>query len=94
MGGSTGSGKSMLLDSIINSLILKNGPDRVRFIFVDPKRWGLVQYNEIPHLLTPVITDAKKVIIALKWCIKEMERRFDVLQPYYESGEDCLNVSS
>lgn len=89
IGGSTGSGKSMLLDSIINSLILKHGSERLRFIFVDPKRWGLVQYNEIPHLLTPVITDAKKVIIALKWCIKEMERRLDIFQEYL-----CQNISS
>ncbi len=89
IGGATGSGKTVLLYSIINSLMLKHSPDEVRFIFADPKRWSLVQYNGIPHLLTPVITDAKRVILALKHCIKEMERRLDI---FLENR--ILNISS
>jgi len=78
--GTTGSGKSVTLHAIITSLLFRNSPEQLRFIMVDPKRVELTVYNEIPHLLTPVITDAKKVLMALKWAIKEMERRYDVLQ--------------
>ncbi len=78
--GTTGSGKSVAIHNVIISLLFRNSPDQLRFILVDPKRVELTLYNGIPHLLTPVITDAKKVIIALKWAIKEMERRLDVLQ--------------
>lgn len=87
--GETGSGKSMLLNSLICSLMVKHTTDELRFIFVDPKRWGLVQYENIHHLLTPVITDTKKVLMALKWCIKEMERRLDIFQQY-----ECQNISA
>ncbi len=78
--GTTGSGKSVAIHNLIISLLFRNSPDQLRFILVDPKRVELTLYNGIPHLLTPVITDAKKVIIALKWAIKEMDRRLDVLQ--------------
>lgn len=78
--GTTGSGKSVTIHSIITSLLYRNGPDDMKFIMVDPKRVELTLYNNIPHLLTPVITDAKKAILALKWAAKEMERRYDVLQ--------------
>jgi len=78
--GTTGSGKSVTLHAMINSLLFRNSPEQLRFIMVDPKRVELTLYNEIPHLLTPVITDAKKVLMALKWATKEMERRYDVLQ--------------
>lgn len=78
--GTTGSGKSVAIHNLIISLLFRNSPDQLRFILVDPKRVELTLYNGIPHLLTPVITDAKKVIIALKWSIKEMERRLDLLQ--------------
>lgn len=77
--GTTGSGKSVAIHNVIISLLFRNSPDQLRFIMVDPKRIELTLYNGIPHLLTPVITDAKKVIIALKWCIKEMDRRLDIL---------------
>ncbi len=80
--GTTGSGKSVMIHSIINSILYKNGPERVRFIMVDPKRVELTLYNKIPHLLTPVITDAKKCILSLKWAAKEMERRYDILQEH------------
>lgn len=78
--GATGSGKSVTIHAIINSLLFRNSPDNLKFIMVDPKRVELTLYNKIPHLLTPVITDAKKAILALKWAAKEMDRRYDVLQ--------------
>jgi S-DNA-T family DNA segregation ATPase FtsK/SpoIIIE len=77
--GTTGSGKSVAIHNVVISLLFRNSPDQLRFIMVDPKRIELTLYNGIPHLLTPVITDAKKVIVALRWSIKEMERRLDVL---------------
>lgn len=80
--GTTGSGKSVTIHTIIASLIYRNGPEDLRFIFVDPKRVELTLYNNIPHLLTPVITDAKKTILSLKWAAKEMERRYDILQEH------------
>lgn len=77
--GSTGSGKSVALNSLIVSLLYSNGPDDLKFILVDPKRVEFPIYNGVPHLLTPVITDVKKTINSLKWAIGEMERRFDLL---------------
>ncbi len=78
--GTTGSGKSVTIHTIITSLLYRNGPEELKFIFVDPKRVELTLYKNIPHLLTPVITDAKKCILALKWAAKEMERRYDILE--------------
>ncbi len=78
--GTTGSGKSVTIHSIITSLLYKHGPDELRFIFVDPKRVELTLYNGIPHLLTPVITESKKAILALKWAATEMNRRYDILE--------------
>lgn len=78
--GTTGAGKSVMMNNLIVSLLYRNSPEQLRFIMVDPKRVELTFYDGIPHLLTPVITDAKKTILALKWAIKEMERRYDVLQ--------------
>ena len=78
--GATGSGKSVTIHAIINSLLFRNSPENLKFIMIDPKRVELTQYNKIPHLLTPVITDAKKVIMSLKWAAKEMERRYDILE--------------
>lgn len=77
--GSTGSGKSVNIHTLIDSLLYRNGPDMLRFILVDPKRVELSVYNDIPHLLTPVITDAKKTVQALRWATKEMDRRYDLL---------------
>ncbi|MDP3836533.1 MAG: DNA translocase FtsK 4TM domain-containing protein [bacterium] len=77
--GATNSGKSVCLNTIIISLLYQNNPDDLRFIMVDPKRVELPAYNGIPHLLTPVITDVSKTINALKWCLNEMDRRYDVL---------------
>ncbi|PIS05200.1 MAG: cell division protein FtsK [Candidatus Buchananbacteria bacterium CG10_big_fil_rev_8_21_14_0_10_42_9] len=77
--GATGSGKSVAINTLILSLLYQNSPVDLRFIMVDPKRVELPLYNGIPHLLTPVITDVKKTINALKWTIAEMERRFELL---------------
>ena len=77
--GATNSGKTVCLNSIIISLLYQNQPDELKFILVDPKRVEMPGYNGIPHLMTPVITDVKKIINALKWTIGEMERRFHVL---------------
>jgi len=77
--GTTGSGKTVCINSIILSLLYQNTAETLRLIMIDPKRVELTLYNGIPHLLTPVITDAHKTVNALRWTIGEMERRFDVL---------------
>lgn len=87
--GTTGSGKSVMIHNLVISLLFRNSPEQLRFIMVDPKRVELTLYNGIPHLLTPVITDAKKAMLALKWAVKEMERRYDILQ-----GEKIQNIAS
>jgi len=77
--GATGSGKTVCINTVIISLLFQNSPADLRFIMVDPKRVELPLYNGVPHLLTPVITEIPKTINALKWTIREMERRFDLL---------------
>ncbi len=74
--GTTGSGKSVLVNAIICSLLFRATPDEVKVILVDPKRVELVGYNGIPHLLTPVIVDTDKILSALKWAMQEMDRRY------------------
>ena len=78
--GATGSGKSVTIHTLINSLLYRCGPQQLRFLMIDPKRVELTMYNQIPHLLSPVITDAKRAIMALRWAGKEMERRYNVLE--------------
>lgn len=87
--GSTGSGKSVTIHTIITSLLYRNSPESLKFIMIDPKRVELTLYNKIPHLLTPVITEAKKTILALKWATKEMDRRYDILE-----AEACKDIDS
>ncbi len=76
--GATGTGKTIFLNSLILSLLYKNTPENLRMIMVDPKRVEFQNYNDIPHLLCPVIYDAAKTMNALQWLTKEMERRFEV----------------
>ncbi|KXK26965.1 MAG: DNA translocase SpoIIIE [candidate division WS6 bacterium OLB20] len=78
--GATGSGKSILTNGFIVSLLMTKTPDEVKFIMVDPKQVELSDYNGIPHLLTPVITEMDKVLNALKWAIVEMERRYTIFK--------------
>ncbi|MBP7770372.1 MAG: DNA translocase FtsK [Candidatus Pacebacteria bacterium] len=78
--GATGAGKSVAIHGLITSLLYRCGPSQLRFIFIDPKRVELTLYRSLPHLLTPVITDAKKAIMALRWAGKEMERRYNILE--------------
>ncbi len=76
--GSTGSGKSICINSIITSLLVKHTPNELKFIMVDPKMVELIVYNNIPHLLTPVVTELERVVSSLKWAVREMERRYKV----------------
>lgn len=77
--GATGSGKSICINSLITTLLCQKTPEELKFILIDPKRVELPRYNDIPHLLTPVIVDLAKTVNALKWAIGEMERRYEVL---------------
>jgi S-DNA-T family DNA segregation ATPase FtsK/SpoIIIE len=76
--GSTGSGKSVCINAIITSLLYKFSPDQLRFVMIDPKVVELQQYNSLPHLVVPVVTDPKKVILALRWVVNEMEKRYQI----------------
>lgn len=80
--GATGSGKSVCLNAIIMSMLYTTGPDDVKFIMVDPKRVELQIYNGIPHLITPVITRVPETVNALKWALREMDRRYDLLAKF------------
>jgi S-DNA-T family DNA segregation ATPase FtsK/SpoIIIE len=74
--GSTGSGKSVAINTFICALLMRHTPDDLKFIMVDPKRVELVGYNGIPHLLSPVVTEVERVVPTLKWAVREMERRY------------------
>lgn len=77
--GQTGSGKSVMINTILTSLLYRNSPADLKLILVDPKQVELKPYDDIPHLLTPVITEPEKCISALKWAVAEMERRYHAL---------------
>jgi S-DNA-T family DNA segregation ATPase FtsK/SpoIIIE len=77
--GATGTGKTIFLNSLLTTLLYKNPPELLRLILVDPKRVEMRDYNDLPHLLCPVIFDVHKTVAALKWAISEMEQRFDLI---------------
>jgi S-DNA-T family DNA segregation ATPase FtsK/SpoIIIE len=87
--GATGSGKTVCLNTIILSLLYQNSPDDLRLLLIDPKRVELPVYNGIPHMLVPAVTDVNKTINSLKWCIEEMDRRFETL-----SQAGCRDIGS
>lgn len=77
--GTTGSGKSVLVNAMLLSMLLKYTPNELRLILIDPKQLELANYNDIPHLLTPVVTDMTEAASALSWCVAEMERRYQLM---------------
>ena len=81
--GATGAGKSSAINSIVTALVMRDTPDQLRLLLIDPKRVEMSHYNDLPHLLSPVVVDPKRAAGALHWAVKEMERRYDVLA---ESG--------
>ena len=85
--GTTGSGKSVCINTIITSLLYKHSPDNCKLVLIDPKMLELSSYEGIPHLLSPVITDAKKATSALSWTVKEMENRYKLM-----SSEGVRNI--
>ncbi|MDK2823085.1 MAG: segregation ATPase FtsK/SpoIIIE, family [Clostridia bacterium] len=76
--GATGSGKSVCMNTLITSILFKSRPSEVKFLMIDPKMVELTTYNGIPHLITPVVTDAKKAASALRWAVHEMENRYEL----------------
>lgn len=90
--GATGSGKSVCLNVAIISFLYGNGPDDLKFIMVDPKRVELQVYNGIPHLITPVITKVQETVNALKWSLREMDRRYDLLSKFGARDLASYNV--
>ena len=77
--GTTGSGKSVMTNTLITSLLYRNAPSDMKLIIVDPKQVEMAQYNDIPHLLTPIITSTEKALSAMKWSVGEMERRYTLM---------------
>ena len=92
--GTTGSGKSVMLNSLLTSLLLTTDPRQVKMVLVDPKRVELTHFGRIPHLITPVVTDVKKAANALAWAVSEMERRYEVLEKMGARSLEGYNVRS
>jgi S-DNA-T family DNA segregation ATPase FtsK/SpoIIIE len=90
--GTTGSGKSVAVNTMILSLLFRLSPDRCKFIMIDPKMLELSVYDGIPHLLSPVVTDPKKAIVALKWAVREMENRYRAMSKLGVRNIDGYNV--
>ena len=89
--GTTGSGKSVLVNSLLLSMLLKYTPTELRLILIDPKQLELANYNDIPHLLTPVVTDMTEAASALSWCVGEMERRYQLMSLFKVRKLDEFN---
>ena len=92
--GTTGSGKSVFINTLLTSLLYKFAPEQLRLILIDPKMLELSVYNDIAHLLTPVVTEPKKAIIALKWVCKEMERRYALMNEENTRSLEGFNQKS
>lgn len=92
--GATGSGKSVAMNSFIASILFRASPDEVKFIMIDPKRVELSQYNDIPHLITPVITEANKVLGTLTWAVDEMTRRYKLFAEVGVRNIEAFNEMS
>jgi len=91
LAGATGSGKSACLNAALASLLFYNTPDQVHLLLVDPKRVELTRFNGIPHLIAPVVVDAEKVIVALRWIVREMEHRYELLAKAHARDLDGYN---
>ena len=89
--GTTGSGKSVGINSMVVSLLYRNSPDRLKFMMIDPKMLEFSIYNDIPHLLTPVITNAKQAVVALSNMVAEMERRYQLMSQYKTKNIEGFN---
>lgn len=89
--GATGAGKSVCINSVITSILYKFSPDELRFIMIDPKVVEMQVYAKLPHLVVPVVTDPKRVVGALKWCVNEMERRYKVFAKLGVRNFDSFN---
>ncbi|MDQ4062605.1 MAG: DNA translocase FtsK 4TM domain-containing protein, partial [Actinomycetota bacterium] len=89
--GTTGSGKSVMLNGLLTSLLLTTDPRQVKMVLIDPKRVELSQFARVPHLITPVVTDVKKAANALSWAVAEMERRYEVLEKFGVRSLDGYN---
>ncbi|MBI4128495.1 MAG: DNA translocase FtsK 4TM domain-containing protein [Parcubacteria group bacterium] len=92
--GSTGSGKSVCVHSILASLLYRNTPEQLQLLLVDPKRVELSGYHGIPHLLHPVIVEGKRAILALRWTVREMERRYELLSEIHARDIASYNESA
>jgi S-DNA-T family DNA segregation ATPase FtsK/SpoIIIE len=92
--GSTGSGKSVFIHNILFSILFKASPQEVKLILIDPKRNELISYNDIPHLITPVVTDMDKAPSAFKWAVTEMERRYKLFEQAKARNIDSYNEKS
>ena len=90
--GTTGSGKSVAINTMILSLLYRLTPDQCRLIMVDPKMLELSVYDGIPHLLTPVVTDPQKAVVALKWAVREMEDRYKIMAKLGVRNIDGFNA--